>query len=301
MAGTDYYKTLGINKNATAADIKKAYRKMAMKWHPDKNPDNKDEADKRFKDIAEAYEVLSDADKRAVYDRHGKTGLRNGSGGPSNTTHEPPSGAKHRSPRSPDLSHDDFHTYFHFNFRKPEDVFRDFFAGQHPFSSTSDIPSSSTFSQAPFESTLFNPKRRSSHSVFSDHQGLGSNLPHMRHHHQARRASAPGPGGLPDIEEFLMKHHESLTELHRRMHDSFHTRPFATGGHSRIRSAGGRDRRGSAPCTSFSSTSFSSAGHTPGNPYKSTSTATKLGKNGKKTVRITVVEDGVEKVKITEE
>ena len=64
----DYYKILGIEKDATEHQIKKAYRQMAIKWHPDKNPNN-DEADGRFKDIGEAYETLSDPHKRDRYDR----------------------------------------------------------------------------------------------------------------------------------------------------------------------------------------------------------------------------------------
>lgn len=56
----DYYKVLEVNKNATTADIKKAYRKLALKWHPDKNPENQDEANRKFKEISEAYEILSD-------------------------------------------------------------------------------------------------------------------------------------------------------------------------------------------------------------------------------------------------
>jgi DnaJ family protein C protein 7 len=64
----DYYKILGIEQDATEVQIKKAYRQMAIKWHPDKNPNN-DEADARFKDIGEAYETLSDTQKRDRYDR----------------------------------------------------------------------------------------------------------------------------------------------------------------------------------------------------------------------------------------
>jgi molecular chaperone DnaJ len=66
----DYYEILGISKSATPEEIKKAYRKVAIQFHPDKNPDNK-EAEEKFKEAAEAYEVLSDADKRAQYDRFG--------------------------------------------------------------------------------------------------------------------------------------------------------------------------------------------------------------------------------------
>lgn len=62
----DYYKILDVNRSATPADIKKSYRKLALKWHPDKNPNNADEATRKFKEISEAYEVLSDEKKRKV-------------------------------------------------------------------------------------------------------------------------------------------------------------------------------------------------------------------------------------------
>lgn len=75
--GTDYYETLGISKNADQGDVKKAYRKLARKYHPDINPgDQKSEA--KFKEISEAYEVLSDPDKRTKYDRYGKAAFAPG-------------------------------------------------------------------------------------------------------------------------------------------------------------------------------------------------------------------------------
>jgi molecular chaperone DnaJ len=80
MAKRDFYEILGVGKNATADEIKKAYRKVAIQFHPDKNPDNK-EAEEKFKEAAEAYEVLSDADKRAQYDRFGHTRGNGGYGG----------------------------------------------------------------------------------------------------------------------------------------------------------------------------------------------------------------------------
>ena len=70
MANADYYKTLGVAKTATEAEIKKSFRKLAQKYHPDKNPGDK-EAERRFKEINEAYTVLSDAEKRGQYDRFG--------------------------------------------------------------------------------------------------------------------------------------------------------------------------------------------------------------------------------------
>lgn len=74
--GKDYYKILGINRNATDDDIKKAYRKLALKYHPDKN--KAAGAEEKFKEIAEAYEVLSDKKKRDIYDTHGEEGLKGG-------------------------------------------------------------------------------------------------------------------------------------------------------------------------------------------------------------------------------
>ena len=62
----DYYKTLDVSRTSSAADIKKAYRRLALKWHPDKNPDNQEEATRKFKEISEAYEVLSDDKKKKV-------------------------------------------------------------------------------------------------------------------------------------------------------------------------------------------------------------------------------------------
>ncbi len=78
MAKRDYYEVLGVEKNASKEDLKKAYRKLAMQYHPDRNPDNK-EAEEKFKEAAEAYEVLSNDDKRANYDRFGHEGLRGNS------------------------------------------------------------------------------------------------------------------------------------------------------------------------------------------------------------------------------
>ena len=87
----DYYKILGVSRNASQEEIKQAYRKLALKWHPDRNPDNRKEAEERFKEISEAYEVLSDPEKRKIYDAYGYDAARQsfGSGGFqwSNFTH----------------------------------------------------------------------------------------------------------------------------------------------------------------------------------------------------------------------
>ncbi|KAM9710011.1 dnaJ homolog subfamily B member 2 [Menidia menidia] len=109
----DYYKILGVPRSASQDDIKKAYRKLALKWHPDKNPDNKEEAEKKFKELAEAYEVLSDKSKRDEYDRYGSDRMR------------------HAGSSSSDFSSD--FSGFTFTFRSPDEVFREFFGGQDPF------------------------------------------------------------------------------------------------------------------------------------------------------------------------
>ncbi|XP_037705920.1 dnaJ homolog subfamily B member 3 [Choloepus didactylus] len=108
----DYYEVLGVPRQASAEAIKKAYRKLALRWHPDKNPENEEEAEKRFKQVAEAYEVLSDAKKRDVYDRYGEAGVSGGGcSGPFEDRFE-----------------------YVFTFRDPAEVFREFFGGRDPFS-----------------------------------------------------------------------------------------------------------------------------------------------------------------------
>ncbi|KAI8579165.1 hypothetical protein K450DRAFT_243076 [Umbelopsis ramanniana AG] len=76
--GKDYYKILGVSKDADDDTIKKAYRKQALKWHPDRNKDNMEAAKQKFQEVGEAFEVLSDKDKRAVYDQFGEEGLKGG-------------------------------------------------------------------------------------------------------------------------------------------------------------------------------------------------------------------------------
>lgn len=160
---SDYYTILGVEKNATEADIKKAYRKQALKWHPDKNPENKEEAEAKFKDISEAYEVLSDREKRDVYDRYGKDGLA-GSGAGSNA-----GGG------------------FNFTFHDPNDIFKQFFGGQNPFESFFGFGGQDDFFNAsPFSSPMggnfhtfstsdFGPGLGSSSFSFSSSSGGRSN------------------------------------------------------------------------------------------------------------------------------
>jgi len=117
MANEDFYSILGVPKNSTDAELKKAYRKLALKWHPDKNPNNKEQAEEMFKSIAEAYEVLSDKDKRAAYDRYGKEGL-SGGGGRGNS-----GGGRRAGGGGAAFDFDS-----HFTFHHAEDIFRDFFS-----------------------------------------------------------------------------------------------------------------------------------------------------------------------------
>jgi DnaJ homolog subfamily A member 2 len=80
---TDYYATLGVKKDSTEEEIKKAYKKAALKWHPDRNLDNVEEATNQFKNISEAYEILNDPEKKKIYDQYGEKGLKDHlSGGP---------------------------------------------------------------------------------------------------------------------------------------------------------------------------------------------------------------------------
>lgn len=87
MAKADYYELLGVSKNADATAIKKAYRKLAIKYHPDKNPDDAT-AEAKFKEIGEAYEVLSNDEKRAAYDRYGHAAFEGGMGGGGGGFHD---------------------------------------------------------------------------------------------------------------------------------------------------------------------------------------------------------------------
>ncbi|XP_032647549.2 dnaJ homolog subfamily B member 2-like isoform X4 [Chelonoidis abingdonii] len=112
-AMVEYYEVLGVPRNASSDDIKKAYRRAALKWHPDKNPENKEHAEQKFKEIAEAYEVLSDKEKRDIYDRYGKEGLMGAGPGGSRADAGGPE--------------------FTFTFRSAHDVFREFFGGRDPF------------------------------------------------------------------------------------------------------------------------------------------------------------------------
>lgn len=128
LSDDDYYKVLNVSRDASEAEIKKAYRKSALKWHPDKNLDNRETAERNFKRLAEAYEVLSDSRKRQIYDQYGKEGLVNGGGGGGGGGFEGFPGGFFGGGFSP------FGGMFGFSFRDPNDVFKEFFGGRDPFS-----------------------------------------------------------------------------------------------------------------------------------------------------------------------
>ncbi len=120
----DYYKILGVGKTATAEEIKKAYRKLAVEYHPDKNKSK--EAESKFKEINQAYEVLSNPQKRSQYDQFGSEGMGNGAGGPF--------GGAQGGRQGPFT-----YTYtsngqgFDFGGNDPFDIFEQFFGGASPF------------------------------------------------------------------------------------------------------------------------------------------------------------------------
>ncbi|XP_065057972.1 dnaJ homolog subfamily B member 13-like [Rhopilema esculentum] len=113
--GQDYYNILGITRSATDADIKKAYRKLSLKYHPEKNTDPGAEA--KFKQIAEAYDALSSEKRRAVYDQFGEEGLKGG---------------------IPNVEDENFSKGYVFH-GDPDKVFKEFFGGNNPFSEFFDV------------------------------------------------------------------------------------------------------------------------------------------------------------------
>ncbi|XP_073287621.1 uncharacterized protein [Primulina huaijiensis] len=114
--GVDYYNILKVSRNATEEDLKKSYKRLAMKWHPDKNAVNTREAEEKFKQISEAYDVLSDTQKRQIYDSYGEEGLKSGLYAPPNSKENDfTGGGRGRG--------------FKFSQRDPEDIFAEFFGG----------------------------------------------------------------------------------------------------------------------------------------------------------------------------
>ena len=127
---TDYYDILGISKTASADEIKKAYRKQALEWHPDRHKDDKEAAEKRFKEINEAYQVLSNPEKKAAFDQYGHAAFTPGGGNPfaggfggqsGPFTYTYTTGGDGQNP------------FGNFDFGDPFDIFEQFFGGGNPF------------------------------------------------------------------------------------------------------------------------------------------------------------------------
>lgn len=123
----DYYHILRVNPNASEEDLKKAYKRLAMKWHPDKNPDNKKEAEAKFKQISEAYDVLSDPHKRQIYELYGEQSLQ---------------AAESVGPYSAAGSQAAGNSGFRYNPRDAKDIFDEFFGG------SGDVSGSDRFKRA---------------------------------------------------------------------------------------------------------------------------------------------------------
>ncbi|CAL5210837.1 unnamed protein product [Lathyrus oleraceus] len=195
--GVDYYKVLQVDRNAKEDDLKKAYRKLAMKWHPDKNPNNKKDAEAKFKQISEAYDVLSDPQKRAVYDQYGEEGLKG---------QMPPPGAGGFSEAS-----DGGPTTFRFNPRSPDDIFSEFFGFAKPFGGMGDMggmgghPGTSGFPRGMFRDDIFSSLR---HATTGEGSG---NVP---------RKSAPIERTLPCGLEDLYKGTTKKMKISRDVSDS---------------------------------------------------------------------------------
>ncbi|KAL3654181.1 hypothetical protein CASFOL_003862 [Castilleja foliolosa] len=133
--GVDYYNILKVSKNASEEDVKKSYKRLAMKWHPDKNAVNTEQAEAKFKQISEAYDVLSDPGKRQIYDLYGEEGLKGGLVSKERDVGGGPRG-------------------FKFSPRRAEDVYEEFFGGYDFVKETGNGGGGGLKKAAPMETQL---------------------------------------------------------------------------------------------------------------------------------------------------
>jgi DnaJ homolog subfamily B member 4 len=119
--GKDFYQLLGVGRDADEDELKKAYKKAAMRYHPDKNPDNRAESEKKFKEVSEAYQVLSDPKKKEIYDRYGEEGINSG------MEEMPQGGGGHGAFAGGNGFTQTFGSTG--GFRDPDDLFRELFGG----------------------------------------------------------------------------------------------------------------------------------------------------------------------------
>ncbi|XP_010489020.1 PREDICTED: dnaJ homolog subfamily B member 13 [Camelina sativa] len=191
--GVDYYKVLQVDRSASDDDLKKAYRKLAMKWHPDKNPNNKKDAEAKFKQISEAYEVLSDPQKKAVYDQYGEEGLK------GNVPPPDAGGATY-------FSTGDGPTSFRFNPRSADDIFAEFFGFSSPFGGGGGGGRGTRFSSSMFGDDMF--------ASFGEGGGGGGSV-----HHGGPRKAAPIENKLPCSLEDLYKGTTKKMRISREIAD----------------------------------------------------------------------------------
>ncbi|XP_010467799.1 PREDICTED: dnaJ homolog subfamily B member 13-like [Camelina sativa] len=191
--GVDYYKVLQVDRSASDDDLKKAYRKLAMKWHPDKNPNNKKDAEAKFKQISEAYEVLSDPQKKAVYDQYGEEGLK------GNVPPPDAGGATY-------FSTGDGPTSFRFNPRSADDIFAEFFGFSSPFGGGGGGGRATRFSSSMFGDDMF--------ASFGEGGGGGGSI-----HHGGPRKAAPIENKLPCSLEDLYKGTTKKMRISREIAD----------------------------------------------------------------------------------
>jgi molecular chaperone DnaJ len=141
---SDYYDILGVSKGASADEIKKAYRKQALEWHPDRHKDDKEAAEKRFKEINEAYQILSDKQKRSAYDQFGHAAFAPGGAGRGFGGQSPFGGAQ--SGRWGPFTYtytssgNGGSPFSGFDFGDPFEIFESFFGGGSPFGNRARIP-----------------------------------------------------------------------------------------------------------------------------------------------------------------
>ncbi len=143
-AKSDYYDILGVSRNASTEEIKRAYRKQALEWHPDRHKDEKETAEKRFKEINEAYQVLSDPQKRSAYDQFGHAAFSpggmpggfGGAGGPfTHTGRYGPFTYTYTT-----YGGDGSNSFAGFDFGDPFEIFEQFFGGRSPFREARQMP-----------------------------------------------------------------------------------------------------------------------------------------------------------------
>lgn len=130
----DYYNILKVNRNASEDDLKKAYKRLAMIWHPDKNPINKREAEAKFKQISEAYDVLSDPQKRQIYDLYGEEALKTGQFPPATSASSSATSSSSRGYRNfqnRQRQNGNGNSSYRFNPRDADDIYAEIFGAEN--------------------------------------------------------------------------------------------------------------------------------------------------------------------------